>query len=97
MHLLPHPCARSRQLTITNNARTILYLFQFVWRGLLGLAMFPISWRLHRCSHMLIFLSLFVVVSRTNAKDAWERPGCHKVGMKAVSICDSRNYVTVPT
>ncbi|GFG39245.1 hypothetical protein Cfor_00721 [Coptotermes formosanus] len=51
--------------------------------------MFPVSWRLRGCSLLLLLVALFVIMSRTSAKDAWERPGCHKVGhTRKISIPD---------
>lgn len=44
--------------------------------------MFPVSWRLQCCYLLFIFVTILSVVSRTRARDAWERPGCHKVGKK---------------
>ncbi|KAJ9582802.1 hypothetical protein L9F63_022843 [Diploptera punctata] len=51
--------------------------------------MVPISWRLHYCSLVLVFFLILVLLSRTSARDAWERPGCHKVGhTRKISIPD---------
>lgn len=75
-------------MPIQNNVWIFSYFLQFVWTRFLEFAMFPASWRLQCCSLVLIFVVLSVVVSRASAKDAWERPGCHKVGTKPVSICE---------
>ena len=56
--------------------------------------MFPVSWRMRGCSLTFVFIALLVITSRTGAKDAWERPGCHKVGKKHVNICNNINITS---
>ena len=54
--------------------------------------MFPVSWRLRGCSLIFVSFVLFVLMSRTSAKDAWERPGCHKVGKNASVFARIREF-----
>jgi hypothetical protein len=56
--------------------------------------MFPVIWRMRGCSLTSVFIALLIVASRTGAKDAWERPGCHKVGKKHVNICNNFKIIS---